>query len=66
MLALPLESQILSAFKKARGDGQWDVAEHLFCALEALAKSSSKQAHDDRERVMYSAALLSPSSRNHP
>jgi hypothetical protein len=35
MLALPLESQILSAFKKARGDGQWDVAEHLLCALEA-------------------------------
>lgn len=31
-----LERQILAALRTAHMDAQWDAAEHLFCALEAL------------------------------
>ncbi len=33
---IPLEEQILTAFKRALSEGRMDVAEHLLKALEAL------------------------------
>lgn len=65
MRTRPLELQILTAFKQARLEEQWEAAEHLFCALEAMAKTASNHRSVNRGVVIYSAALFATSPRNH-
>jgi len=57
---MELETQILAAFRTAHKNAQWDAAEYLLCALEALqfdARSGPSLAH--------AYALIAPKTRRH-
>lgn len=55
--ARPLEARIYDLFKEALGEGEFDAAEHLLQALEALAAKATDADRPARQRCLHEAYL---------